>query len=380
MRPAPGSSATRGWSWISAPAPARTRSASLVRSLLGLGATSDEAATSAALEAATRDGLLEADRRVFLNDLLDLPQPTALRALYDAMDHGARSRGRQDAVAELVERAGQEAPQLVIVEDIHWADGPTLGHLARLARTAGAARAVLVMTSRMEGDPLDQVWRASAGGSPLLTLDLGPLRDDEAGALAHAYVDASAELARRCVARAAGNPLFLDQLLRHAEESTEEGVPGSVQSLVQARLDHLVARRPPGAAGGIGARTALHAGCARPSAGPAGSRLRRSRAPSAGAIDRRRAPVRPRADPRWRLRLAAAQPARRAASACRGMVRGARCRPARRASRSRSRPGRARRLPGGGAQPARDLSLRRARSISPSTAWRSHGPSSRPSR
>ena len=87
--------------------------ASLVRSLLGLGATSDEAATSAALEAATRNGLLEADRRVFLNDLLDLPQPTALRALYDAMDHGARSRGRQDAVAELVERAGQEAPQLV---------------------------------------------------------------------------------------------------------------------------------------------------------------------------------------------------------------------------------------------------------------------------
>ncbi len=126
-----------------------------------------------------------------------------------------------------------------IVEDIHWADGPTLGHLARLARTAGTARAVLVMTSRMEGDPLDHVWRSNAGGSPLVTLDLGPLRDDEAGALAHAYVDASAELARRCVARAAGNPLFLDQLLRHAEESTEEGVPGSVQSLVQARLDHL---------------------------------------------------------------------------------------------------------------------------------------------
>jgi tetratricopeptide (TPR) repeat protein len=95
------------------------------------------------------------------------------------------------------------------------------------------------MTSRLEGDPLDHVWRSSAGGSPLLTLDIGPLRDDEAGALAHAYVDASAELARRCVARAAGNPLFLDQLLRHAEESAEEGVPASVQSLVQARLDHL---------------------------------------------------------------------------------------------------------------------------------------------
>jgi class 3 adenylate cyclase/tetratricopeptide (TPR) repeat protein len=209
----------------------------LVRSLLRLTAARDEAAAGAALDAAERDGLIAAERRVFLNDLLDLPQPTALRALYDAMDHGARSRGRQDALAELVEGAGRLAPRLLVVEDIHWADGPTLGHLARLAQTAGAARAVLVMTSRVEGDPLDDVWRSGVG--PLLTLDLGPLRDDEADVLARAYVDTSAELARRCVARAAGNPLFLDQLLRHAEESAAEGVPGSVQSLVQARLDHL---------------------------------------------------------------------------------------------------------------------------------------------
>jgi tetratricopeptide (TPR) repeat protein len=155
------------------------------------------------------------------------------------MDHGARRRGRQDAVAELVERATLLAPRLLVVEDIHWADDQTLDHLAHLAQAVGTVRAVLLMTSRLEGDPLDHVWRASAGGSRLVTLDLGPLQDDEASALAHAYVDASAELARRCVARAAGNPLFLDQLLRHAEESAEEGVPGSVKSLVQARLDHL---------------------------------------------------------------------------------------------------------------------------------------------
>ncbi|HEX5080013.1 MAG TPA: AAA family ATPase, partial [Geminicoccaceae bacterium] len=211
----------------------------LVRSLLELTPASDEAAAAAAIEAAMRDGLTAADRRVFLNDLLDLPQPTELRAVYDAMDHAARNRGRQDTLAALVERAGAKAPQLIVVEDVHWADGPTLSHLARLAQTAAAARALLVLTSRLEGDPLDHVWRSSTGGSPLLTLDLAPLRDDEAEALARAYVDASAELARRCVARAAGNPLFLDQLLRHAEESTEGGVPGSVQSLVQARLDHL---------------------------------------------------------------------------------------------------------------------------------------------
>jgi len=211
---------------------------SLVRSLIGVAATDDEA-VAVAVDTAVRDGLLTDDRRVFLNDLLDLPQPTPLRALYDAMDDRSRTLGKQDTLAELVERASSQGPQLITVEDIHWADGPTLGHLARLTQAAGAARGVLVMTSRRRGDPLDQVWRSSTGGNPLLSLDLGPLRDDEANALALAYVDASAEFARRCVARAAGNPLFLDQLLRHAEESTESGVPGSVQSLVQARLDHL---------------------------------------------------------------------------------------------------------------------------------------------
>ena len=186
-----------------------------------------------------RDGLTTADRKVFLYDLLDLPQPSALRALYDAMDNRARNRGKQDTLAGLVERASLEAPRLIIVEDVHWADVPTLDHLARIAQAVSASRAVLAMTSRLERDPLDHLWRSSTGGCPLLTLDLGPLRDDEANILAEAYLDASTELARRCVARAAGNPLFLDQLLRHAEESTEGRVPGSVQSLVQARLDHL---------------------------------------------------------------------------------------------------------------------------------------------
>ena len=41
---------------------------------------------------------------VYLNDLLDLPQPTALRALYDAMDNATRNRGKRETVAALVRR------------------------------------------------------------------------------------------------------------------------------------------------------------------------------------------------------------------------------------------------------------------------------------
>jgi class 3 adenylate cyclase/tetratricopeptide (TPR) repeat protein len=211
----------------------------LVRSLLGLGVGSDPAAARSALEQAVVANPVIADRRVFLNDLLDLPQPTAARALYDAMDGATRSHGLRETVAALVRQASRRAPLLLAIEDLHWADQATLDHLASLAETVATCRAILVMTSRIEGDPVDHAWRSSIGGSPLVTIDLGPLRAREANAFAATYVEANSDFARRCVERAAGNPLFLEQLLRHAEGAAEAAVPGSVQSLVQARIDQL---------------------------------------------------------------------------------------------------------------------------------------------
>ena len=211
----------------------------LVHSLLGLKAGSAGADAKAAAEHALAEGLVAADRQVHLYDLLDLAQPTALRALYDAMDNAARNRGKSETIAELVTKTSERTPLVLVVEDIHWADRSTLDHLAQLAWTVAACRALLVMTSRIEGDPVDQSWRSTTQGAPVMTIDLGPLRPRESEALASAYLEASMEFARRCIERAAGNPLFLEQLLRHAETNAEGHVPGSVQSLVQARMDQL---------------------------------------------------------------------------------------------------------------------------------------------
>ncbi len=210
----------------------------LVRSLLGVAGGGGVDDLRAAAEIAA-EGLVADEHRVDLNDLLGLSQPLELRALYDAMDHQRRQRGKRETVARLVANASARQPRLLVVEDVHWADRQTLEQLASLAQTVAGAPAVLVMTSRVEGDPLDHAWRATIAGAPLLTIDLGPLRPNEAEELAEAYLEASSEFARRCLERAAGNPLFLEQLLRHAEERAGSGVPGSVQSLVQARMDQL---------------------------------------------------------------------------------------------------------------------------------------------
>jgi class 3 adenylate cyclase len=107
----------------------------LVRSLLGV--AEDEAARAAAAERAEAEGLIAADQRIFLNDLLDLPQPDALRSTYDAMDNATRNRGKEATVVALVEAASARQPHFLAVEDLHWADPVTLGHVAALA---GAAR------------------------------------------------------------------------------------------------------------------------------------------------------------------------------------------------------------------------------------------------
>ena len=212
---------------------------SLVRSLLGLSGESSRDEIAAAAEKALDDGMLPHDQRVYLNDLLDLPQPTELRTLYDAMDNAARNRGKRATLAGLVTQASRDRPRLLAIEDLHWADQVTLDHLANLVDTVAQCPALLVTTSRIERDPLREDWRATRAGQPIITMDLGPLEPSEAKRLAEAYFDALGELAQRCIERAAGNPLFLEQLLRHAEESAESGVPGSIRSLVLARLDRL---------------------------------------------------------------------------------------------------------------------------------------------
>jgi class 3 adenylate cyclase/tetratricopeptide (TPR) repeat protein len=235
----------------------------LVRSLLGIPAGSGENKIAEIADSAVQNGMVDPEQRVFLNDLLDLPQPMELLSLYDAMDNATRNTRKQNLVTRLVETVSRARPNLIAMEDIHWADGLILAYLARLASTVTTCPALLIMTSRVENDPLDQAWRSSLRGSPLTTIDLGALRDDEALEVGSAFFGRDTQVLQACVERAEGNPLFLEQLLRNAEEGSREEIPGSIQSLVQARMDRLKPedREALQAASVIGQRFALDTLC-----------------------------------------------------------------------------------------------------------------------
>ncbi|MBN3754448.1 AAA family ATPase [Paraburkholderia sp. Tr-20389] len=206
---------------------------SLVRGLLALDDSSNADAATLAVTRAIADGLIDAGDAPFVDDLIDVPQPPEGRAVYEAMNHAMRVRGRQNAMIRLMQSASRKQPRLLVVEDIHWSDRSTRQDLTELASAAAESPAVLVLTTRPRDDPLDNASNAACS-----FFDLGPLNDSDARLMAGSFPCAD-ELAERCIERAAGNPLFLEQLLSNAEKTANAGVPGSVQSLVQARLDGL---------------------------------------------------------------------------------------------------------------------------------------------
>jgi DNA-binding SARP family transcriptional activator/tetratricopeptide (TPR) repeat protein len=213
---------------------------SLARGLLGLASNSGERERQRAADTAVNDGLTAIERRVFLNDLLDLPQPVALKSRFDAMDEHNRNQGKTDVLSDLVRHRSRQGPILIMVEDLHWADPPVIERLAVLTNSLSACKVVLMLTSRVEGDPLDQNWRTATREVPLVTIDLRPLREQDSAQLADDIGDAPEHFRRRCIERAQGNPLFLEQLLRESKgQEMDEVIPSSVQELALSRSDRL---------------------------------------------------------------------------------------------------------------------------------------------
>ena len=199
--------------------------ATLVASLLGAGEDDDE--RRAALDAAVDAGRVDAGDAPHLASLLEL----------DAEDHGdLDDRERRDrqhaALAALI--AGAAPRPLLVIEDVHWADAATQARLRHALAAVRARGAAALITTRVDGDPIDEEWRAAAG--ELLELDLEPLPAADAARLAAAHL-ADDELVARCVERAGGNPLFLEQLVHAA--TRDASLPGTLQGVVLARVDRL---------------------------------------------------------------------------------------------------------------------------------------------
>ncbi|WP_170454114.1 adenylate/guanylate cyclase domain-containing protein [Ruegeria arenilitoris] len=212
---------------------------SIARSLLGLDPTDDSDASTAAAHDAINRGWINPASSAHLSALLELEQDPGLAEVYAVMDNAARMRGRRQVIDELLQARSREAPLLLQVEDIHWAPPDILTMCSYMAAATRDLPCVLMMTSRVEGDPIDREWQMGTDGALVSKLELSPMGDEQARKLVEEFTAIDPELLETCVQRAGGNPLFLEQLLRNIDGLTRDTVPGSIQGIVQSRLDGL---------------------------------------------------------------------------------------------------------------------------------------------
>jgi DNA-binding CsgD family transcriptional regulator len=148
----------------------------------------------------------------------------------------------------LVAALAARRPQLLVVDDLHWADGASVRFLEFLANRVDAVPALLLVAQRPPA--------ASAGGAlrgaPLATsIELSPLSSEATAAVVaeHSRAPVSASFAQACHGATGGNPLLIHRL---AEGLRDRGVGGAGDADAEA-----VTRLGPYAvAGAVGATLA----------------------------------------------------------------------------------------------------------------------------
>lgn len=170
----------------------------------------------------------------------------------DRSSDPARLLRRAHALTWLVSDMAQEAPLALLVDDLHWADEPSMHFLAYLAARAGALPLLIVLTQRppQNGpEPPPQQRMAALHGVQVLML--APLTSGSVAKLASAELGELADgVPLAFEETTGGNPYYVHELIRAVAEQQERGVavdaesvraaaPSSVVRSVRARLGRL---------------------------------------------------------------------------------------------------------------------------------------------
>lgn len=174
-----------------------------------------------------------------LGDVLDAPMLQTQGA--DELQPAFR-RARLHGVVEEVLGHVLDGPTLLLFEDAHWMDEASCDLLRHLGARVQTKPWLICATRR----PVSGGFVASEGAPPVsaLTLQLDPLPEEDARALAQAAApaDASPEELSAITERAGGNPLFVRELVAASggrARATGEALPESVEQVVTSRIDRL---------------------------------------------------------------------------------------------------------------------------------------------
>jgi adenylate cyclase len=224
----------------------------LARHLFGIGETAPPAAVQGAVRRELARGpSVDPIALAFWLELLGAPDP----ALSPSELEPATRRTRLfRSLCDLIEARAQRAPTLLWLEDLHWLDSASEGAVEMLAERLSSpesrGRVLLVATARPEYQPAWAAAVAHLALAPITSADTSALLDDWLGP-----DPALQPLRARIEARARGNPLFVEEIVRslvehgvlHGERGAyttavpdaEIALPETVQAVLASRIDRL---------------------------------------------------------------------------------------------------------------------------------------------
>jgi class 3 adenylate cyclase/tetratricopeptide (TPR) repeat protein len=149
----------------------------------------------------------------------------------------------QLAFRRLLEARAAERPQVVVVDDLQWAEPVFIDLVEHIADLSRDAPIFLLCVARTELLDIRPDW--GGGKMNATSILLEPLGDDECEALIGNLLgdtQLDGDLLDRITAASAGNPLYVEEMLAMVREHGGDGeivVPPTIHALLQARIDSL---------------------------------------------------------------------------------------------------------------------------------------------
>jgi adenylate cyclase len=167
-------------------------------------------------------------------------------AARSSLDPEVKRRVLANMLRTLLRLAAARAPIVLTAEDLHWVDGASLRILSDLVATVPSLPVLFITTTRPGWTP---PWTTES-------ITVKPLEGRDARDLIEAVfeVPVDDELAEAILTRTAGNPFFIEEVIRELKASTllvertgratllagaTAPVPATIQEVIEARIDRL---------------------------------------------------------------------------------------------------------------------------------------------
>ncbi|MGZ8695265.1 MAG: ATP-binding protein, partial [Gaiellaceae bacterium] len=153
-----------------------------------------------------------------------------------------------DAVAEWLEEVAARRPLVLALDDLHWADRPTLLLVRRLATRPRRVPLLLLGSARdvelRPGHPLTEALAEIRRDRPVVRVALHGLDEAAVATVVEALTGTRPDRAatRALRERTGGNPFFVRELAQHAAKGEAVSLPDAVSDIVAARAGRLPER------------------------------------------------------------------------------------------------------------------------------------------